>query len=280
MRILVCGGDERFVHLMKLLCEDGHEVLSYAAEKAELPQSVQRVSEVAAADITLLPVPAESGGFGALNAPFALKQQSASALVGTLPKNTVLIGGRLTPSIKARADGISEMYDIMHRPEFVVGNAAITAEAAVNLLMNASEKAVCDMKVLVIGWGRIGKLVSKKLHALGADTVVLSQNPEARALAQAVGHTTCGVLPIEVRRGFDAVINTAPAQVLDSLEGFRASCMMLELASAPGGINMAEAQLRGLNYTAAPGLPGRYAPESAARLIHSTLQSIIKEREK
>lgn len=279
MRILVCGGDERFVHLMKLLCDDGHEVLSYAAEKAELPQSVQRVSEVTAADVTLLPIPAE-GSFGALNAPFALKQQSASALVGTLPKNTVLIGGRLTPSIKARADRISEIYDIMHQPEFVVGNAAITAEAAVNLLMNASEKAVCDMKVLVIGWGRIGKLVSKKLHALGTDTVVLSQNPEARALAQAVGHKTCSALPIELRQSFDAVINTAPAQVLDSLEGFRASCMMLELASAPGGINMAEAQLRGLNYTAAPGLPGRYAPESAARLIHSTLQSIIKEREK
>ena len=279
MKILVCGGDERYLHLMEMLCADGDEVLSCAAEKATLPSGVQKVNGVCPADIVLLPVPAETGKFGALNAPFADKVQSAAGLVRALPKGSVIIGGKLSVSIKAAADG-SEVYDIMHRPDFVVGNAVITAEAAVNMLMNESKRALCDMKVLVIGWGRIGKLVSKKLRDLGAETAVLSQNPEARALAQAVGHTTHKELPPELRGGFDAVINTAPARVLNSLEGFREDCILLELASAPGGIDTAEAQLRGLKSIAAPGLPGKYAPVSAAGLIHSSLRSIIKEREK
>ena len=40
---------------------------------------------------------------------------------------------------------------------------------------------------------------------------------------------------------FDAVINTAPAAVIPTLEGFKKSCLLLELASAPGGIDKRDA---------------------------------------
>ena len=48
-------------------------------------------------------------------------------------------------------------------------------------------------------------------------------------------------------------------------------CVLLELASQPG-FDRAAAEARGLKCIAAPGLPGRAAPETAARAIKATLE--------
>ena len=76
---------------------------------------------------------------------------------------------------------------------------------------------------------------------------------------------------------FDAVINTAPAQVLGELSALRDGCILLELASAPGGLDPQAAQDGGMRYISAPGLPGKYAPVSAARLIYGAVTNIFKE---
>ena len=76
---------------------------------------------------------------------------------------------------------------------------------------------------------------------------------------------------------FDAVINTAPAMVIPSMEALKKSCLLLELASAPGGIDRERAEQLGLRCIAAPGLPGRYAPISAAGLIHEAIRNILME---
>ena len=53
-------------------------------------------------------------------------------------------------------------------------------------------------------------------------------------------------------------------------------CVLLELASQPG-FDRAAAEARGLKCIAAPGLPGRAAPETAARAIKLTLEKIWEE---
>ena len=131
------------------------------------------------------------------------------------------------------------------------------------------------MRILVVGWGRIGKLLINKLSALCPAVYLMSVNTEARALAAELG---CPSLPPdcprEIMQSFDAVINTAPAQVIPDLTAFKSSCILLELASAPGGIDPAEAGAAGLDLLRA--LPGRYAPESAAQAMHSAVSDILK----
>ena len=52
---------------------------------------------------------------------------------------------------------------------------------------------------------------------------------------------------------------------------------LLDLASAPGGIDQEAAKARGLRLTRAPGLPGRTAPVTAAAAIRESVYHILRE---
>lgn len=278
MKILICGGDERFVLLAGMLMEAGHEVCCIGMEKAALPSGVRRLSAPERADAAIFPLPAEVAQ-GTLNAPFAAQERNASQLLSELGDTPLILGGKLSAKFREEAAGRGQrVFDYMQRPEFTAGNAAVTAEGAVSRLMEVSDKAIQDMRVLVVGWGRIGKLLLQKLRGLNAEACLMSKNPEARGLAGAMGYETLGPdCGGALMSSFDAVINTAPAQVLGELGALRQSCILLELASAPGGIDPQEARSGGMRYIAAPGLPGKYAPASAAGLIFRAAENIFKE---
>lgn len=278
MKILICGGDERFVILAGMLQAAGHGVCCLDMDKAALPPGVRRVSEPEKADAAIFPLPAEKAQ-GMLNAPFAAEPRSALKLLEELGETPLILGGRMSAKFRETAQWHGQrVFDCMQRPEFTAGNAAVTAEGAVSRLMEVSDKALQDMRVLVIGWGRIGKLLLQKLRGLNAAACLMSRNPEARSLAAAMGYEAlapdCGSA---LMSSFDAVINTAPAQVLGELSALRDGCILLELASAPGGLDPQAAQDGGMRYISAPGLPGKYAPVSAARLIYGAVTNIFKE---
>ncbi len=277
MKILVCGGDERSVYLAQLLLADGHEVVCFCLENAELPAGCRSTAVPVEAEAVILPVPAEDMR-GLLNAPLGAQPCRIEHILDCAGIGARLIGGGLSVQIRAAATqrGI-EAYDYMRRAEFTARNAAITAEGAVSELMKKTKTALCDMSILVVGWGRIGKLLINKLRALCTALCLMSQNSEARALARELG---CSAIapdcPPELLGGFDAVINTAPAPVIADLRAFRDSCILLELASAPGGLDAACAEDCGLELSVLRGLPGRYAPESAARAVHEAVAGILK----
>ena len=253
MKILICGGDGRSVLLAGMLKDDGHEVLCFCMDKAQLPNGVSAVSSPEQADAVILPVPAENA-HGLLNAPLGSQPCRIEHILDCADCGAVIIGGKISAQIKASAaERGQRCRDYMRCPEFTVKNAAITAEGAVSELMRRARSALCPAVYL------------------------MSVNTESRALAAELG---CCALPPdcprEILHGFDAVINTAPAQVIPDLTAFRDSCILLELASAPGGIDPVEAADAGLDLTVLRALPGRYAPESAAQAMHSAVSDILK----
>lgn len=277
MKILVCGGDERFVLLSKLLHERGHEVKCLALSRAKLPPGCEAVDQPESADAVILPVPAEDS-HGMLNAPLSQRPwriDDISARAG----NAVIVGGKLSAGVhKLAAANGQRAFDYMQSPVLVAKNASITAEGAISQLMGRSRSALCNMCVLVIGWGRIGKLLMHKLGALCPSVYLMSANPASRALAGALGHRA--IAPScdpQLLKSFDAVINTAPAPVIADLCALREGCILLELASLPGGVDMERAAEAGLEGIVSRGLPGRYAPESAAEAIFLAVEDILRE---
>ena len=75
------------------------------------------------------------------------------------------------------------------------------------------------------------------------------------------------------------MVNTVPERVLG--EAFLCclpeTALLLELASAPGGYDRNLAENLGLRCLAAPGLPGRSAPQSAAELLRREFRRAMKE---
>ena len=81
--------------------------------------------------------------------------------------------------------------------------------------------------------------------------------------------------------GFDFIANTVPDRVITEAMLCCAApdALLLELASPPGGFDRTLAENIGLRVVAAPGLPGKCAPYTAAELMKRAVYDAIKEQE-
>lgn len=284
MKFAVIGGDARSAWLAALLASDGHGVRCYALEKAALPQKIAQCSSpeacVYGADWVLLGVPAEKDG--ELLTPLSVRKLSSDELLAALWKGQTLCGGRLgqETSLGALRAGLS-VCDLMTRRDYTTGNAALTAEGAVGLLIRESPRSLWKGRALITGWGRIAKNLAPRLRALGCETTVAARKAGDRAEAEAQGLRACRFSDIaELAGALDFLVNTVPAQVLgrDILERLRPDSLLLELASEPG-FDKRMADELGLNALYVPGLPGKSAPCAAAQLMRDTIYAVIRERE-
>ena len=164
------------------------------------------------------------------------------------------------------------------REEYQIANARLTAEGAVALLR--PETGLSGAHILLLGYGRIARLLARELQKAGALVTAAARSGEQRAWAEAEG---IEALPLDALSGaldrFDVIIGTIPVPVLTEplLALVRKDALLLELASAPGGIDAAAAHERGLRYIRAPGLPAKYAPERAAVILRDAVYAAAAE---
>lgn len=164
------------------------------------------------------------------------------------------------------------------REEYQIAIAQLTAEGAIALLR--PETGLSGAHILLLGYGRIARLLARELQKAGALVTAAARSGEQRAWAEAEG---IEALPLDALSGaldrFDVIIGTIPAPVLTEplLALVRKDALLLELASAPGGIDAAAAHERGLRYIRAPGLPAKYAPERAAVILRDAVYAAAAE---
>mgnify|MGYP000331658482 CR=1 FL=1 len=233
--------------------------------------AVGGAEQVALADYILLPLPLD-----------AARTPLAELLRAARP-GTLALGGMLSAEAKAiAAEAGVELVDYFAREELAVANAVPTAEGALQIAMEELPITLHSARVLILGFGRVGKLTAHRMGALGAKVTVSAQSYEDLAWAAAYGYETDRLEDLAWELGgFDLVVNTIPAPVLDErrLRWVDPGAFLLDLASAPGGIDRAAAQRRNLQVLQAPGLPGRVAPVTAAAAIRDAVYHILWEQE-
>ena len=280
----VVGGDMRQAKLAQLLAEDGHTVHTYALDPG--PEVIhgliqeENLNQAGRADCVVLPLPISSGG-GRLNTPLSLSEHPLAPILDRLAPRQFLCGGRVDAETQSLAEqrGLT-LYDYFAREELAVANAVPTAEGAVQLAMEHLPITVHGARVLVIGFGRVGRLTAQRFGALGAKVSVAARKYEQLAWAQAMGF---GAEHLEQLAGwlcgYDLVVNTVPAQVLGraELEDLRGDCLILDLASKPGGVDLSAAGELGLTVIWALSLPGKVAPVTAGAAIKGTIYNMLRE---
>ena len=194
---------------------------------------------------------------------------AVSELLSRLKPGTRVYGALLDAWKAAFEKAGAGVFDLYGSEPLTTLNAIPTAEGAIRLAIDVSPLTLHGAKCLVIGFGRVGRVLAQKLHVLSADVTVSARKAADRAMAQALGMRPDTTGLYEQGLGeFDFIFNTVPAPVLSArqLALLKPACILIELASKPGGIPEDACRELGLSYHFAPGLPGLCAPETAGRL--------------
>lgn len=273
----VIGGDRRQAELARLLAADGNTVYTYGLG-AWKPGGEGALDRAAAAEAVILPLPLCRGD-GVLNC-----EEGAIPTIDLFrrlrPRQRVL-AGQVKPQQhqEAAACGLT-LEDYFLREELTVANAAATAEAAVQVAMERLDRTLLGLDCLVLGFGRIGKLLSHRLHGLGANVTVTARKPEDLAWIRAYGLQALETGKLDGKlSSFGVVFNTVPSAILDEplLAQLPKDCLCVELASVPG-IDLAAAERLGLPNLWARSLPGRMVPRTAAAVIRDAVYYILLEK--
>ena len=282
----VIGGDLRIVKLAKMLADDGNKVYTYGLENAkELNENeniimCEKLYEVVKnTEIVIGPIPFSSNGKD-INTPFGEKNISIRELMHVINAK-ILIAGTIAPEVYDLAnDEYIEIIDIMKREELAVLNTISTAEGTIEIIIENTNKIIHGSKVLILGFGRIGKVLARKLAGLSAKVTCAARKDEDLAWIKAYGHIGTNINSIgENLAEYDIIINTVPHLILteERIKYIKEDCLLVDLASNPGGIDKKAAKDKNLKLIWALALPGKVAPVTTAEFIKDTVYNILKE---
>ena len=137
------------------------------------------------------------------------------------------------------------------------------------------------MKCGVLGYGRVGKVLANTLSSLGAKVTVFARKQSAFAeiYASSMEYKHFDVLSTE-SNDFDVVINTVPVKVLGDaqLSKLNSDCILVEVASAPFGIDFQSAKEKAFKVIKAGSLPGKVAPKTAGEIIGRSILPMIRRQ--
>ncbi len=293
----IFGGDLRQVHMAAAFLAKGFRVAVYSLAEADdgskdkpaiLPPSGTNLHRAQSLDelchisrVLTGPVPM-SGNQIDIYSVNPAADLTVSHIAYLLKEHHILIGGNIPAALIQHCSCRNiAVYDIMKNEKVAILNAVATAEGTIMEAIKSSSINLHGSSCLVLGYGRCAKVLAQKLKALDASVTVAARNPEALAYAYAAGlnsvplHSTKSLLP-----SFNFIFNTIPAFILDKscLELIDREAVIIDISSAPGGLDFDYARALGLNASLVPGLPGKVAPKASSDILAGEIISFLKER--
>lgn len=293
---LIVGGDKRITILAKGLLKDGNNVYTFA-NKVEEIEEIEKIGDIEkySYDIVISSMPLTKDNKN-VYAPLSDKKISLEELkkisegknfiAGKIPKDfeniqnksNVTITNEIYDNIKMQSKAI-KCFDILKDEVTTILNTIPTAEGAIQIAMEETDYTLNGMKVLVIGFGRVGKTLANMLEKMGLEVYCEARKEADLAWIKAYGYKP---IPLEKMKDnlckMDIIFNTVPFQILDksTLILINRNTLIVDLASAPGGVDYDVAKRLGLKAILASALPGKVAPNTAAEYLKKFVYNSIK----
>ncbi|HNR03373.1 MAG TPA: dipicolinate synthase subunit DpsA [Bacillota bacterium] len=280
-RYLIIGGDDRLVELAKLFEGEGADIATYGMDMTvikNVPNYLSFDEALENSDIVIGPIPFAKD-VHKINSKYSSVDIEAEELFSKLGKDKKLILGAINNYSKGLAEKYGIEYWDYHNDEgYQILNAIPTAEGALSILVNETKTTLFGSRILILGYGRIGKLLSEYLKALGASLYVEARKDSDLSWITAERMKAIPLKELPQYLGeMEIIINTVPAMLLDSnmLDLVKQEALILDLASAPGGTDFDCASKKGIKAIHAQGIPGKAACKSAAEYIYSTIKKYL-----
>ncbi len=286
-KIAFLGGDMRTTVAAMKLADTACDVFAWSVPERKDAYGVcfcdDMLEAISGASALILPLPSSLDGV-TLNHKIRdeEKKTELKAIADKMDKASVIIGGKLPREFLEYAEkkGI-RVFDYFDSESFQIKNAYTTAEAALNIAMNNLPRNIRNSSFAVTGYGRISKQLVRLLSALGADVTVAARKDSDLALASLEGCKTLKLNKEPISKlcsGYHVIFNTVPNCIFDEsfLRRLDSDTLFIELASAPGGLDVSVAKRLRTNVLWAASLPGKYAPYSAGELIADCVKDILE----
>lgn len=291
-KLAVLGGDRRQAIIAEEFAKRGFNVSVYAVNgHSKRHSGIESCSTVEkavhGADVLVLPLPVTRNNID-LNivANKNIEVKLADIVKLALANGCRTVFGGIMPDEMKRGcekNGIKAV-DYYENESLQNKNALPSAEGALMIAMEHTDITVFGMKVLISGFGRIGRRLASLFSIMGAQVSVAARRDEVLC-----DIALCGYTPIRIdgcsdglRQAVeecDVILNTVPSVIFgDSVvRGIANKPLYVEIASSPGGIDLSAACDAGIRTIYAPSLPGKYSPVSAGKYIFETISDILSE---
>ena len=271
----VLGGDRRQTWLVRYLQKQGFHIRTFHVP--EFPDTYGSLADcLKDQKYCILPLPSFHDDY--------LMQEDGDqpihieTLISTLAPSACLFGARFGQQAIRLEQAGYQTIDYSAMEQMAIANAVPTAEGAIQLLMEALPITLHNARCLLIGYGRIGKLLAHRLKALGSYVTVSARKEADLAMIEAFGYESdyTGLYHRGLEQ-YDCIINTVPARILSKAQiaQTNSQCLLLELASAPGGFDLSQCKDLGRAAISGAQLPGKVAPATAGQIIAETILSYL-----
>lgn len=308
MKFSIIGGDLRLVNLAKQLADDKCEVFVFGMEKFEGIEADKRIIKCNTLETAInkssviigsIPFSRNNEEMYAtfsdkkikiddltnfqLESDLSIKNKKIyksknSKLEGI--SNKIFIAGNISNNVKEKLEKrFEKVIDIMKEEQLVVLNTIATAEGAIDVAIQNTEIIIHGSRVLILGFGRVAKIVAKKFYGISAKVTCAARKNIDLAWIKALGYEAVNINELgEDLKRYDIIINTVPQMIIDKeeMQYMKKNVLLIDLASTPGGINSEDAKKLNLKYVWALALPGKVAPVTSAEFIKETIYEVLK----
>ena len=158
------------IKLTEMVIDEGVEKFTDGLENSEIPNEdkCKNLDEaISKSDVILGPIPFSSNG-KTINTPFSNKKVLVEEFLEIISGKTLLAGQFKQGIYDIAKEKNIKLIDILKREDLSVLNAVSTAEGTIKIAIEETPKNLHGSNILVLGFGRIGKVLSNMLKGLGA----------------------------------------------------------------------------------------------------------------
>lgn len=283
-RFAVIGGDLRQVYLAEILKNRGYEITGYAlctgGRNLNIASSLKEALENA--DIIAAPMPFMKSG--RIQGSGEFPDLTMENIVSFAHKGSYFFAGGIPEKLKKQAAEKIACVDYLKDEEVAVQNTVAAAEGMIAEAITRSPRNLYRSECLVAGYGKCGSTLVSYLKKFACKVTVYEKEKAAAARAQIAADRVIdsSELP-QCLNTVSYIFNTAPSRVLPkAMLGYvRKDVLILDLASAPGGVDYEAAKEMGIQAVLLLGLPGKYAPLSSAEILaEAVIRNITAKEEK
>lgn len=277
------GGDERERILINFLEQEGAFIYAIGQPSAGIKAkgNLELNELIEKCELFIAPM-SGTDNKGNIKAPFTGGElQLNRELFNLLGSKKPLLIGMVPDHIESLAREMGTNLIVTGKmDELAILNAIPTAEGAIQIAMEKLPKTIFNLKVLILGMGRVGRPLARRLMALGAEVYCLSKCEVSLAWSRELG---CRIISYEKLTEYlphmELVFNTVPALILEEkyLTVMSKDTLIVDLASPPGGVDLQAAKKLGIEAHLCLGLPGKTAPRTAGEILCQVYSRLLGE---